>query len=188
MSRNRWQLGLCPKLHWETYNIPHTPYLDLREASGKIVERTVEKRGLCFFCFLGLSPIKPAHPSVLFGWVRMCCWRGKGNREMKRGALMTYLRSGPKFEVTLLAFASVFHPCMYMYAGVCPWCCFHGICGIYWWIFIKLLSVVHPGTNMELIRFWGQKVKGQISAWPRACQAEACIEFVLALNGVEFPD
>jgi len=38
--------------------------------------------------------------------------------------------------------------------------CFHDISSICWRIFVKLLSLVHLGTD-ELIRFWGQKVKVQ---------------------------
>ena len=44
--------------------------------------------------------------------------------------------------------------------------CFRDISSICWWIFAMLLPSIHPGMN--LIRFWGQKVKGQgqiTAAW-----------------------
>lgn len=42
-----------------------------------------------FCAFLG--PIKPAHPSELFGRVRVCLWGGDGGREMKGGRPSDFL-------------------------------------------------------------------------------------------------
>ena len=39
------------------------------------------------------------------------------------------------------------HSCMHAY--VHPECCFRNICGIDWWIFSKLFSVVQLGTKLK---------------------------------------
>ena len=67
----------------------------LRVPTRYVAVRSVVERLGCFVLF----GLKPAHPSTLFDWVRMCRWGDKGDREMKRVALMTFLRGGPKLKL-----------------------------------------------------------------------------------------
>ena len=46
---------------------------------------------------------------------------------------------------------------------VCLGCYFRDVSGVPWWIFTKLLSMVHLGTKMNWLVFW-VKVKGQGSS------------------------
>jgi len=48
-------------------------------------------------------------------------------------------------------------------ASVRASCCFGDFCGMHRWIFTKLLSVVHPGIEMNLIRFWVTRLKVRVT-------------------------
>ena len=81
--------------------------------------------------------------------------------------------------------------CVFMLSICCtclhPGCCLRDTYGLHWWIFVKLLSVAHLGTEMNWLGFGVKRSEVKVTAWPdvvkiqfhRQRHKELCIKFCL---------